>query len=154
MIQFKCCAFTALKLEELYAVLKMRHEVFVIEQDCIYLDMDGNDQSSYHLMGFSEQDDLVAYARLIPKGISYKKYSSIGRVVTTVKCRNQGLGKLLMQNAINEMEKLFGRIPIKISAQCHLVKFYQNLGFLSIGASYLEDDIPHIGMIYTWNLAN
>ena len=151
MITFKCCSFSELKLEELYAILKLRQEVFVIEQDCIFLDTDDKDQTAYHLIGFTPQNELVAYARLIPKGIVHQEYLSIGRVVIASSSRKKGAGKALMQNAIHSLDKLFGQIPIKISAQCYLIKFYEALGFQIVGTSYLEDDIPHIGMIYKWD---
>ncbi len=147
MLQFKCVTFQELSLDELYAMLRLRAEVFVVEQDCVYQDLDDKDQMSHHLLGFDEDGDLVAYTRLVPKGISYEGYPSIGRVITSMKVRRHGAGKILMQKSIEEIYRLFGKSPIKISAQCYLDKFYRGLGFVPIGEEYLEDGIPHVGML-------
>ena len=130
----------------MYALMALRQEIFVVEQDCPYLDADGKDQTSHHLMGFDDQGKMVAYTRLVPKGISYPQYASIGRVVTAASTRGQGIGKLLMQESIARCQEIFGGEIIKISAQAHLQKFYQDLGFEPTGEEYLEDGIPHIGM--------
>ncbi len=147
MIQFKCKKFQELSLEELYATMVLRQEVFVVEQDCVYLDADNKDQDSWHLMGFDETESLVAYLRLIPKGLSYEKYPSFGRVVTSEKVRRGGAGKALMNAALKEAEKYFPNQTIKISAQVYLIRFYQSFGFEPIGEHYLEDGIPHVAML-------
>ena len=146
-----CLPFNKLSLDQLYAVMRLRQEVFVVEQDCPYLDADGKDQESEHLMIF-EKGELVAYTRLVPPGISYINYSSIGRVVNSKKFRGEGLGKKLMEQSIQECLRLFPNHPIKISAQCYLEKFYKELGFKDLGSRYDEDGIPHMGMIF--NKAN
>ena len=147
MLHFKCLSFQELTLDELYAILQLRAEVFVVEQDCVYQDLDGKDQQGHHLLGFDDDGDLVAYTRLLGKGISYSEYPSIGRVITSIKVRRNGAGKILMEKSIAESERLFGESPIKISAQVYLDRFYRNLGFVPMGEEYLEDGIPHISMI-------
>jgi ElaA protein len=146
-MQFLCLPFDQLSLDQLYAIMALRQEVFVVEQNCPYLDADGKDMDAHHLMGIDEKGQLLAYTRLLPKGISYEKYVSIGRVVTSPKARGTGLGKQLMEESIKQAGQIFPPADLKISAQCYLIKFYESLGFQSIGESYLEDDIPHIAMI-------
>jgi len=145
---FKCLSFSQLSKEELYNVLALRQEVFIVEQDCPYLDADGKDQPAWHLLGFDDDQKLVAYTRLLDKGISYPKYPSIGRVVTSPSARGQGWGIKLMEESIRQMGLLFGKQDIKISAQVYLDKFYRSLGFQPVGEGYLEDNIPHIAMIW------
>lgn len=146
-MQIKCLHFHELSLEELYQIMALRQEVFIVEQDCPYLDADGKDQGSWHMMGFDDQSQLIAYTRLVPKGISYNDYPSIGRVVTAKSARGTGAGKKIMTHSIDWLQKKIGQEPIKISAQCYLLKFYNALGFNAIGEEYLEDNIPHIAMI-------
>ncbi len=146
-ITWNCKAFNELSLEELYQLLRLRQEVFIVEQNCPYLDTDGKDQAAWHQCAYDETGDLIAYTRLLPKGISYEKYISIGRVITAQKARGKGLGRPLMQHSIANARKLFGESPIKISAQDHLRKYYGSLGFIPIGDVYDEDGIPHIAMI-------
>lgn len=147
MIRFICKVFQELSLEELYAMMVLRQEVFVVEQDCVYLDADGKDQEAWHLLGLDENESLVAYLRILPKGLSYEKYPSIGRVVSSDKVRGEGVGKLLLERALQESEKLFPGQGVKISAQVYLLKFYQSFGFEATDDEYLEDGIPHIAMI-------
>ena len=147
MLTFRCVSFEALSNQELYALLKLRAEVFVVEQNCVYLDLDDKDQQGHHLLGLNSQQQLLAYARLLPQGISYPDYASIGRVVTTASLRGTGAGKALMQYAIDRAAELFKNTPIKISAQAHLEPFYRELGFLPQGEDYLEDGIPHLAMV-------
>lgn len=147
MLNFTCKSFEELSLEELYEIMKIRQDVFVVEQDCPYLDADGKDQKGWHLMGRDEDHEMVAYTRLLPKGVSYDEYPSIGRVLTTEKIRRNGSGKLLMNVSIEWMKKLFGNTAIKIGAQCYLEKFYQSFGFEPEGEPYLEDGIPHVIMV-------
>jgi ElaA protein len=126
--------------------MALRQEVFVIEQNCPYLDADGKDQKSEHLLVYAENGDLAAYLRVVYAGVSYDELS-IGRVVTAQKYRRIGLGKLLMKKGLQEVKNRFGNVPIHISAQCYLNNFYEAFGFEAIGETYLEDGIPHIGMI-------
>lgn len=137
--------FDKLNPFELYDILKLRSEVFVVEQNCIFLDMDGKDQHCHHLM-IRNGDTLVAYARLVPPGISYPEMS-IGRVVSSPAARRTGEGKKLMQAAIEACYNLFGQGPIKIGAQLYLKKFYEGFGFAVSGPVYLEDGIEHIEMV-------
>ena len=152
MIEFTCKPFADLTVYELYDIMALRQEIFVIEQNCPYLDADGKDLKGWHLMGRQISDEntegvLVAYTRLLPKGVSYDDYASIGRVVSSSSVRGSGAGKILMQQSIEMMEKLFPNEPVKIGAQTYLLKFYESLGFESTGEEYLEDDIPHTSMI-------
>ncbi len=147
MFHFKCIPFSALTTEELYKLMALRQEVFVVEQNCPYLDADGKDQNAWHLMGFDDDGKLIAYARIAPKGITYDNYISIGRIATATTVRRKGFGKKLMDVCFEKIEKLFGTEPIKISAQCYLIQFYESFGFKTVGEEYLEDDIPHIAMI-------
>jgi len=148
MVHYTCKAFQELTLDQLYAIMVLRQEVFVVEQDCPYIDADNKDQDSYHLMGWNADNQLVAYTRLVPKGISYNNYISIGRVITSKLVRRQGVGITLMEKSVDKIRELFGtEEPIKISAQVYLLRFYTSLGFDKIGEEYLEDGIPHTAMI-------
>lgn len=138
--------FETLTVDELYALLRLRTEVFVVEQNCVFQDMDNKDQHCYHLMGWKE-NELVAYTRLVPLGISYSEYPSIGRVVTSPAARGEGIGRRLMEKSIEETRRLFGNNPIKIGAQLYLLAFYASLGFVQSSDIYLEDGIEHIEMI-------
>jgi ElaA protein len=138
--------FDKLTLLELYELLQLRVAVFIVEQACIYQELDGKDLSSYHVMLFKEKK-LVAATRLVPPGISYENYASIGRVVSHEAHRKEGLGKLVMIESIQSCEKLFPDHKIKISAQCYLIPFYESLDFSRFGNEYLEDGIPHQAMI-------
>ena len=140
-----CKKFDELSPHELYAILQLRNEVFVVEQDCVFQDADNKDQHCYHLMGWV-QDDLVAYSRIVPPEISYSE-SSIGRIVTSPKARRTGAGKELLEQSIHQLYKLFGNVPVKIGAQMYLKKFYESFGFMQTSDIYLEDDIPHIEML-------
>ena len=136
--------FDELSPHELYALLRLRSEVFVVEQNCVFLDMDNKDQLSYHLMGWQD-DTILAYARIVPPGILYI-LPSIGRVVTSPAHRNQGLGILLMNKSIEELTRLLGTMPIRIGAQLYLKKFYEGFGFSQTSDLYDEDGIDHIEM--------
>lgn len=144
---FKCVPFDALTVRELYDIMALRQAVFVVEQNCPYLDADGKDLKGWHLMLFNTEGVLAAYTRLLEKGISYDNYASIGRVVSASHARGTGAGKAVMQESINQMGRLFPNQPVKIGAQSYLLKFYESLGFESTGEEYLEDDIPHTSMI-------
>ena len=138
--------FTELSNEELYSIIHLRLEVFAVEQNCAYQDADGKDQVSFHICGYTDAKELIAYARILPPGISYKE-ASIGRIVTAQKVRALGVGKELMQKSFEFISTKYGKVPIRISAQCYLTKFYSNLGFEVIGEEYEEDHIPHIEML-------
>ena len=146
-MKIKCLPFYKLSLDELYACMALRQEIFVVEQNCPYLDADGRDQAAWHVMGFDDKNELVAYTRLLPQGISYENYAAIGRVVSATKMRGKGAGKEIMQATLEWCEKLFPHQKVKISAQVYALGFYENLGFVAVGEEYLEDDIPHRSMI-------
>lgn len=143
--------FEELTVAELYALLRLRAEVFVVEQDCPYQDVDNADQYAVHLMGYDEQQQLGAYARIFAPGIRSRgmnyDMASIGRVITSKEQRGKGVGRELMQKAIGALETRFGKQAIKISAQQYLTKFYESLGFRQTSDMYLEDNIPHVEMI-------
>jgi ElaA protein len=144
MIQFKIKPFPELSTNELYEMLQLRSEVFVVEQNCVYQDIDGKDQKAIHVLGYSD-DILVAYSRLF-KPKDYFEYASIGRVIVKESYRDQKLGHELMRVSIDAITTLFQETKITISAQLYLQKFYESHGFVVVGESYLEDDIPHIEM--------
>lgn len=146
-MNFLLKTFKELSIDELYSIMALRQEVFIVEQECFYLDADGKDQLCHHLLGY-KGDKLIAYTRILNKGISYDEYSSIGRVVNSPSVRGTGMGKILMQKSIEACMHLFPDLPIKISAQEYLRSFYESFDFKSNGEFYLEDDIPHMGMIY------
>src|SRR5215831_611921 len=138
-------AFKELTPLQLYSILQLRNEVFVVEQQCIFQDADNKDQNSWHVMGWTG-NQLIAYTRLVPEGIAYKE-SSIGRVVTSPKMRKLGLGRKLMLESIEILYKIWGKKAIKIGAQLYLKNFYESLGFQQTSAIYLEDGIEHIEML-------
>lgn len=138
-------SFSELSPSALYGILKLRSEVFVVEQQCIFLDMDDKDQESRHVMG-RLNDELVATCRILPPGLAYDE-PSIGRVVGSPRYRGKGAGIALMENAIQETLRLYGTLPIKIGAQLYLKRFYESFGFVQCSETYMEDDIPHIKML-------
>ncbi len=130
---------------ELYQLLRLREQVFIIEQNCIYPDLDNQDKKAIHVLGIIV-NEVVAYARLFKSG-DYFDTASIGRVVVDAKYRKLAIGRQLMQCSIAEVKNLFDEDIITISAQCYLIDFYESLGFQAVGEEYLEDNIPHIKMI-------
>jgi len=148
-ITFTYKSFHELTPYELYAILQLRNEVFVVEQNCVFQDADNKDQLSLHVMGW--QNELLAgYTRLVPAGISYNE-PSIGRVVTSPKVRHAGIGKLLMQFSIRTLYNMWGKTTITIGAQLYLRNFYNSLGFQQCSNIYLEDGIQHIKMFLPAN---
>jgi ElaA protein len=138
--------FEDLSTIELYRLLQLRSDVFIVEQYCNYRDLDDKDLKAYHLLGYHE-GIMVSYARLLDKGISYPSDCSIGRVLTHGSIRKTRAGMELMQKAIAYCRDLFPNLAIHISAQTYLLKFYSDLGFVSTGNEYMEDEIPHTEMI-------
>jgi ElaA protein len=138
-------AFEELTPAELYDLLRLRSEIFVVEQNCVFLDADNKDQKCYHTLLYTS-DELVAYARLVPAGLSYNEIS-IGRIVTGNSVRGKGMGKVLVQAAIDDCDLLFGPQPIRIGAQSYAIKFYEIFGFKTDGEHYDEDGIDHVEMI-------
>jgi ElaA protein len=139
--------FKELSSKELYSIMRLRNEVFIVEQNCVYQDADNKDIFCHHL-SLCDNKELVGYARLLPPGLSYKEMS-IGRVVTSPSVRGTGAGKILMQLAIDHCQKLFGNDPVRIGAQTYAQAFYNALGFIEEGNIYDEDGIEHIEMIRT-----
>lgn len=139
-------SFAQLTTPELYALLQLRSAVFVVEQDCVYQDVDGKDEKALHVLGFKDKT-LVAYARIFKAG-DYFAEASIGRVVVAKNQRQHNYGYDIMKASINALKTVYKETTIKISAQCYLKRFYNNLGFTEIGDEYLEDGIPHIAMMY------
>lgn len=141
----KIVTFEELSLHELYKVLQLRSEVFVVEQDCVYQDIDGKDQKALHVLGL-DAGELVAYTRIFPPGFYFEE-AAIGRVVVQEKYRKNRYGHEILKASIKAIEEKFHTGKIKLSAQTYLTKFYESHGFQQIGEGYLEDGIPHIAMI-------
>jgi ElaA protein len=146
-MNFKIKKFTELTNEEIYEILRLRSEVFVVEQQCIYEDCDGKDNSSYHLF-LEHNGKILAYLRILEKGISYNEIS-IGRVLVREEYRGKGFSKDLMVRAIEFIENHLKEKVIRISAQMYLLNFYSSFGFVKVSEGYLEDNIPHIEMLYS-----
>ncbi len=145
--RWRWCHFDSLGVHELQAIYRARQEVFVIEQQCIYLDADGVDAASFHLAAWGDEPALLlAYARVVPPGIKYAE-PSIGRVLTTDAGRGTGLGRELVRRAIEHCRAIFPQAGIRISAQSRLEGFYAGFGFVVQGERYLEDGIPHTEML-------
>lgn len=138
--------FHQLTTLELYEILQLRETVFVVEQECPYLDADGKDLQALHMMLKNEEGKLICYTRILPKGVSYPEFASIGRVVCSQSARGCGYGRFIMTMSIAQIRELYPGTPIKIGAQTYLKKFYESLGFIDIGEPYIEDGIPHIIM--------
>ena len=145
MFQITIKKFSELTTNELYEILQLRSEVFVVEQDCVYQDIDFKDQKALHVIGI-KKNKIVAYTRVFKSGDYFEK-PSIGRVVVTEKERINKYGFQIMKASIKAIDTFFNEKEIKISAQKYLKKFYESLDFEMIGEEYLEDGIPHIGMI-------
>ncbi|ADQ16885.1 GNAT family N-acetyltransferase [Leadbetterella byssophila] len=141
-----CKPFDHLSIYELYDILALRSEVFVVEQNCPYQDPDGKDQKALHCIG-RLAGKIAAYTRIFDINQSYEGYLSIGRVIVNPEFRKMGLGKTIMEYSILQCRNLFGNHPIKIGAQLYLDKFYRELGFVPQGEPYMEDGIPHQIMI-------
>mgnify|MGYP003624434134 CR=1 FL=1 len=145
MLQIVVKTFPEISSKELYAILQLRSEVFVVEQDCVYQDIDYKDEKALHVIGF-KNDKIVAYARIFKSG-DYFKEASIGRVVVDKNERKFGYGHIIMNHAIEAIKSFFDEKIIKISAQKYLKEFYESHEFIQVGKEYLEDGIPHIGMV-------
>jgi ElaA protein len=145
ILTHKVSSFQELNVNDLYELLRLRSEVFVVEQNCVFLDQDNKDQQCYHLLLFAD-DKLAAYTRLVPAGLSYREVA-IGRVVTSPAFRGSGLGRKVMELSIKSCDELFGAQNIRIGAQTYALPFYQSLGFVAEGELYDEDGIEHIEML-------
>jgi ElaA protein len=151
MIAWKFAAFDELTLRELYELLQLRTEVFTVEQNCVFQDIDGADDQAMHLLGTQnnqQNNQLVAYARCFPAGVKFAE-ASIGRVVTRSLARGSGLGHLLIQQALSSVCGLWGPQPIRIGAQARLKAYYSGHGFVDVGVPYVEDGIDHLEMVWT-----
>lgn len=146
-MNFEIKAFDSLSLHEFHDLVALRIQVFVIEQNCPYQDLDGKDKKSFHLIGRDKEGVIKVTARILPAGISYPEVA-IGRVVVDPSERGTGAGHALMRSCMEFIENQFGKVPVRLSAQSHLEKFYNQHQFISTGKEYLEDGIPHVEMLY------
>ncbi|MCY6959809.1 GNAT family N-acetyltransferase [Clostridium brassicae] len=145
-MNWKLKKFTDLKLEEIYNILQLRNEVFIVEQECAFQDCDGKDQDAYHLF-LEDNSNVVACLRILKKGVSYDQVS-IGRVVVSKNYRGKSIARKMMLKAIDFIRQNLNETEIKIQAQSYLFDFYGSLGFKKVSEEYLEDNIPHIDMLY------
>ena len=140
-------SFQELSLEEFHDIIALRIQIFIIEQNCPYQEVDGKDKLAHHLFFKNEMDEIIAITRILPQGISYAEVA-IGRVVVHEDYRGTGLGNQLMADSMNFVRDKYGEVPVRLSAQKHLENYYGNHGFKSTGKEYLEDGIPHVEMLY------
>ena len=147
-MEFILKTFSQLTNSELYEILRLRSEIFVVEQNCVYQDLDNLDQEAFHFLVINE-GEIVAYVRMLKPGTRFPE-ASIGRVVTKIDYRNQGISTLLIRKAIQTIHNDWKANKIKISAQKYLQRFYESLGFVAVTDEYSEDGIPHLGMILTF----
>ena len=147
-VQWDIQTFREFEVDQLYALLKLRVDVFVVEQACAYADLDEHDHhiETRHLIGRDEFGKLIAYARLLPPGLRYPEVN-LGRVVVRADSRQKGIGHQLLQTGINESSRCWPQAPMKISAQDYLQRFYEQYGFVRVSDVYLEDGIPHVEMV-------
>ncbi|MDF2880325.1 MAG: acetyltransferase [Clostridiaceae bacterium] len=146
MMNWKMKKFNELNVKEIYEILKLRNQVFIVEQQCPYLDCDGKDMKAYHL--FQENNnEIAAYLRILEKGVSYNEIS-IGRVLVNSKYRGKGLARQMMKEAIEFINDQLNESNIRIEAQAYLIDFYKSFGFKQVSQVFLEDNIPHIEMLY------
>ncbi|MCF6348860.1 MAG: GNAT family N-acetyltransferase [Flavobacteriaceae bacterium] len=142
--------FNEISLNELYDILQLRINVFIVEQNCPYPELDNKDKKAFHLFSKDKNANIIAYTRIFKPGDYYKEVA-FGRVVVHKDFRNQKLGYKLIEQTINKIEQLFGNTPIKIGAQTYLKEFYESFDFQQVGKEYIEDGIPHIYMIKAAN---
>ena len=145
-INWQCAAFSALSGKQIYAILKARCEVFVVEQNCIFLDIDGRDETALHLMAWTESDGLAAYLRIHGPKTSFKE-ASLGRVLTTKIFRGTGIGRQLLEQGLKHLAAHYPNQPVRIGAQSYLTDFYGSFGFVADSEEYIEDGIAHVEML-------
>jgi len=146
-LRLECKAFHELNVDELYDIMALRQQVFVVEQNCVFLDADGKDKNALHCLALDENNLLVAYTRIFNKDLYYSNYASIGRVVSSPIGRGQNFGRIIFQFSLDQIQRNYGKNEVKIGAQSYLEKFYESFGFQSIGEDYIEDGIPHKIMV-------
>ncbi len=140
--RYTLSSFAALSTSQLYEILRLRSEVFVVEQDCVYQDMDGLDQASLHVCEWNG-GKLLAYTRLLAPGVDFEGASAIGRIITCPSVRRKGHGRPIIQESIAECLRRWPTAPIKLHAQTYLLAFYEEFGFKAYGEEFLEDGLPH-----------
>lgn len=145
-ISWQCCGFEQLDVKRVFQLFQLRQKVFVLEQNCLYPDIDDADLQAIHVLGSNSDQALLAYLRILAPGVSYDE-PAIGRVVVDPVARGDGLGRLLIEQGIRFTHERFGSVPIRISAQTHLLDLYRDAGFESVGEGYMEDGIPHQQML-------
>lgn len=145
MIQYQFKTFESLSIQELYAIMQVRNDVFVYEQHCYYQDLDDKDQACIHVLGWNEQKKLVAYCRILPPGLTYPTHS-IGRVLVISAYRKQQLGRALMQKTLDYILSTYGKVPLTIEAQLYLQAFYESLGFVRTSDVFDDAGIDHVEM--------
>jgi ElaA protein len=145
-ITWQCAPFSDLSATQLYAILKVRSEVFVVEQNCVYQDIDGLDLECLHLIAWTSNQQVAAYLRILPPGLKYEEVS-IGRVVSSNVARGTGIGKQLMAKAMELIARTYPGKAVRIQAQAYLENFYQSFGFITVSDVLLEDGIPHFMML-------
>ena len=145
MIQYLFKTFESLSIQELYAIMQVRNDVFVYEQHCYYQDLDDKDQACIHVLGRNEQQKLVAYCRILPPGLTYPTHS-IGRVLVISAYRKQQLGRALMQKTLDYILSTYGKVPLTIEAQLYLQAFYESLGFVRTSDVFDDAGIDHVEM--------
>ena len=145
-MEWKLKKFDDLTSDELYGILKLRSEVFVVEQDCVYQDLDDKDQVSYHLF-LKDNDEIAAVLRIIPENVSYEEMA-IGRLIVKKEYRKRGISKVMMKKAIDFIVNDLGKNKIRLSGQAYLTDFYINLGFKKVSDEYLEDGIKHYEFLF------
>lgn len=150
-INWQCVNFAEMDNVQLYQLLALRSEVFVVEQNCAYQDLDDLDEAAWHLCAYSGEQ-LVAYLRILAPGVNYAE-AAIGRVITRKNHRGKGIGNALMRRGLAAVKQYYPGTGVRLSAQAHLQKFYKNIGFVGVGSEYLEDNIPHREMYLMENKA-
>ena len=146
-MEYKIRTFDELSNKELYSILRLRSEIFVVEQNCVYQDLDNKDLDGYHLMAI-ENGELIGYLRILNKGVSYKE-ASIGRVVVKKEYRRKKLGLEIINKGIDFIINTLQEKEVRISAQVYAKNLYKKAGFVEVSEEYLEDDIPHVEMLYS-----
>ncbi len=144
--------YNELTVDEFHDLIQLRIDVFVVEQNCPYEELDGKDKESFHVIGRDDQGKICATSRILPKGLSYPNDVAIGRVVVASKNRGSSLGHELTRKCLRFIDAHFGNVSIRISAQAHLTRFYESHGFVETGKTYLEDGIPHVEMLISENV--